>query len=175
MWAWIYALMIALVPSAPWKSSYLDTAHAIEDVSRESPLYPGDDGPARTAAEIVAIGYFESHFDPNAVGDKGSSIGFGQIGVSNLRDLGLKSPDDLRDVRTNLRAMVTLLRESHRVCRGHPLRQQLAAYATGRGLCTVPEGIVASEHRMARAELLLREHPPYWVEVRGTVVEQKTE
>lgn len=113
--------------------------------------------------ELVSLTFFESHFDPNAVKDDdgGDSLGLAQVNVSNLRALGM-TREELLTTDGNLRAALAMMRDSHRTCRARPWKQQLAAYATGRGLCGVPEGVRASEHRLSLAKELLREHPPVW-------------
>lgn len=163
MWKYILVLLQSLQPNAPWIGTYEQTARAIDEVAHEDPLYRGEDGVVRTVAEIVAIGWYESKFDPRAEGDHGNSLGFGQVGVSNLPALGM-TRDDLLDVRQNVRAMVRMLRDSHRACAVAPLEDQLAAYATGNGHCFVPEGVLASKHRMGLAKRIMREHRPFWTE-----------
>ena len=163
MWKWILLILQSVQPNAPWSATYEETARAIDDVAHESPIYDSNDGVERTIAEIVAVARFESTFDPHAIGDHGQSLGFGQIGVSNVRRLGIDR-DDLLDVRENVRAMVRLLKESHRVCRANAPEDQLAAYATGNARCRVAEGLAASRHRMAYARWILRTYRPFWVE-----------
>lgn len=162
---WIYALMVWLAPSAPWSSTYWATASAIDRVAHDSPLYETDDGIERTAAELVAVAYFESRFDPEAVfTDRGGdSLGLEQINTSNLARLGLTRAEAL-EPEANLRAAVRLMRASHRTCRGHPREELLGHYASGGPTCTVAAGLVASRHRMRLAEAILRERPVYWVE-----------
>jgi hypothetical protein len=162
MTEWIFSLMLLLVPASPASESFLKTAKAFNKVAHESPIY--ENNPVGSVLELMAVSFFESHFDPNAVHADagGDSIGLAQINVSNLAELGLKR-EDLFDPETNLRAAAKLMRESHRTCRGFPALQQLAAYATGRGLCSVEEGINASRNRLKLARKLLAEHPPFWV------------
>lgn len=167
--AWVMSLMVMLQPSAPWRDTYDRTAYAIEDAARVAPL-PGEaDREARvveTVAELVAVTYFESHFDPIAVGDHGQSLGLAQIGVSNLTALGLNR-SQLLEPEWNLYAAAEFLKQSHRTCRGRPPDEQLAAYATGRGLCRVPEGVRASKNRIRKARALLLARPPFWTESSG--------
>jgi soluble lytic murein transglycosylase-like protein len=164
MLRWILVLIHAVtVAGSPYEPTFEATARAIDKVSHESPIYEGNDGPERTAAELVALASYESSFNPRAVhaDQGGDSLGLYQINTSNLRELGL-AREDLFDPETATRAAVKLLRASHRTCRGWPPMQQLAAYATGRGLCDVPEGVTASRHRLERAVHLRREHPVFW-------------
>ena len=160
---WILVLIHALsVAGSPYEPTFGATARAIDKVSHESPIYEGNDGPERTAAELVALASFESSFNPRAVhaDQGGDSLGLYQINSSNLRELGL-AREDLFDPETATRAAVKLLRASHRTCRAWPALQQLAQYASGGPTCTVPEGIVASRHRLERAARIRREHPTH--------------
>jgi hypothetical protein len=165
MAVWILSLMQLLVPHAPYADTFPATAAAIEKVAHEAPLYDDDDGVVRTVAELVALSFHESHFDPRAVDKGGTSFGLTQVDASNLGMLGLKSTSDLFDPETNLRAALKLMRISHRLCRQRPIEDALANYASGGGTCSVPEGLVASRRRMKLAAALLRQHPPRWVEV----------
>jgi hypothetical protein len=162
---WILSLMHLLVPQAPYADTFPATAAAIDKVAHEAPLYDDDDGIVRTAAELVALAYHESRFDPRAVAKDKSSLGLTQIDVSNLTNLGLAKKEELFDAETNLRAALKLMRISHRICRRRPPEDGLANYASGGGTCTVPEGLIASRRRMKLAMDLLRKHPPQWVEV----------
>jgi membrane-bound lytic murein transglycosylase MltF len=162
---WLLSLMQLLVPQAPYADTFPATAAAIDKVAHEAPLYDDDDGVVRTAVELVALAFHESHFDPRAVAKDGSSVGLAQIDVSNLANLGLAKREQLFDVETNLRAALKLMRISHRICRRRPPEDRLANYASGGATCDVPEGLVASRRRMKLATALLRAHPPRWIEV----------
>jgi membrane-bound lytic murein transglycosylase MltF len=164
MAAWILSLMHLLVPNVPYADTFSATAAAIEKVAHEAPLYDDDDGVVRTVAELVALSYHESKFYPRAVDKTGTSFGLTQIDESNLKNLGLKSREELFDPETNLRAALKLMRISHRLCKWHPREDALANYASGGGTCSVPEGLVASRRRMKLAAALLRKHPPHWVD-----------
>ena len=161
---WILKLMQLLVAHAPWDATFPETAAAIDEIAHEAPLYEGEDGPARTAAELVALSYYESKFDPRAVGGDGTSFGLAQVHISNLHDLGLTHKEELFDPETNLRAAMQLLKISHRLCRARPLADRLANYASGGPTCSVPEGLTASRRRMKLAFDLLRKHPVVWTE-----------
>lgn len=67
--AFVLEMMDEAQPHAPWKNTYPSTAMAIATESNAWPLYPGEDGPARTAAIMVGVAEMESHFDPKAKGD----------------------------------------------------------------------------------------------------------
>lgn len=158
---WILMLMLALVPHAPYESTFPATAAAIDRAAHEAPLYAGEDGPARTAAELVAVAWFESRFDPRAVGDHGASLGLFQVGKSNVQRLGV-AMDDLFDPYRAARAALTMMRASFAVCRVNPKEERLAHYAAGGNDCT--RGGRESRHRTALASHLLRAHRVIWVE-----------
>jgi Transglycosylase SLT domain len=169
MKSWILSLLLFLAPHSDFAWTFDATAAAIDKIVHETPIYDTNDGPERTAAELVAVAYYESSFDPMAFhandGAQGvNSVGLAQISTSNLPALGLSDWRDLTDPETNLRAAAKMLRASHRTCRGFPWAQQLASYATGRGLCSVPEGVVASVERLTLARRLLAERPAFWTQ-----------
>lgn len=152
-------MMLALVPRAPYADTFPQTAAAIDRASHEAPLYAGEDGPERTAAQLVAIAWFESRFDPRAVGDHGRSLGLFQVGVSNVRRLDV-AIDDLFDPDVAARAAIAMLRSSLRTCRVRPKEFRLAEYASG----SCGRGGEASRHRTKLAGELLRAHPVRWFE-----------
>jgi len=160
---WILKLMHLLLARAPWIDSYPSTAVAIDKVAHESPLYEGEDGVEQTAAELVALTFYESRFNIRAVNKEQNSFGLTQIHSSNLKSLGL-TKEQLLDAETNLRAAIRLMRISHRLCKHRPKLDGLANYASGGGTCSVPEGLRASRRRMKLASDLLRKYPPVWTE-----------
>jgi hypothetical protein len=161
MAAWILSLMLFLQPSAPWRDTFPATAEAISVAAHEAPIFTGRDAVERTAAQLVALMWFESRFDPNAAGDHGQSLGLAQIGVSNLHALGL-TREQLFDPATNTRAALRMMQLSFVVCRVHPKEERLAHYAAGGDGCT--KGIKESVHRTQLAARLLRDHPVFWSE-----------
>lgn len=169
MTAWILSLMVMLQPAAPWRASYEVTAAAIDRAAHAAPLYAGDEGIERTAADLVALTWFESRFDPNAIGDHGRSLGLAQIGVSNLNALRL-GRDALFDIDANLRAALQLMKISHLVCRVRPKEERLSHYASGGGDCV--HGTRESVHRTKLAARLLARHRVYWTERRRDVREE---
>jgi membrane-bound lytic murein transglycosylase MltF len=164
MYIWILGLMQLLVPNAPYADTFPATAAAIEKTAHEDPLYADDDGVVKTVAELVALAYHESKFNPRAVDKGGTSLGLTQVDVSNLSHLGLTKREQLFDPETNLRAALKLMRISYRLCRYHPRDERLANYASGGGTCSVPAALIESRRRMRLADRLLRRHPPRWVE-----------
>jgi hypothetical protein len=157
----VLAWMLALQPAAvtPWTDTYEDTAEAIAEVATEAPLYRGPRGELRTAALLTSIASFESRFDPAAAGDHGASVCLMQIGVSNLRALGVRRAELLESARACLRAGVRMIQASFYVCRARAPEDRLAHYAAG-GLVCGEKGTRESRHRSARAAWLVRLAPP---------------
>lgn len=153
---WVLSIMHVLQPAAPWIDGYPETANAIAIAATNDPLYAGPHGAERTAAVLVSLSWFESRFDPAAVGDGGASLCLGQVGGSNLKALGLTRDAVLSDRATCLRGVLSMIRTSVAVCRGRPLAESLGHYASGGRTCG---GLVKSRHRMNLAAQLLREHP----------------
>ncbi len=153
---WILSLMHVLQPAAPWSDGYGETALAIAEASEADPLYAGPHGVERTAAVLVSLSWFESRFDPEAVGDNGHSVCLGQVGTSNLKELGVTKAEMLGDRSVCLRSMLRMMRRSFAVCRGRPMPQSLGWYASGGKTCG---GLVKSGHRIDLALRLLRDHP----------------
>jgi soluble lytic murein transglycosylase-like protein len=164
MTTWILSLILLLAPATP-PARAAEVAAAIDRVSHESPVYGGEDGVVRTAAELVAITYYESTFRPDAVKDDagGDSVGLAQVNVSNLRALRM-TRDDLLDPVKNLLAATRLIRASHKMCAGRPYTDRLAHYASGGATCSVEAGIKASRLRVKLGVQLLESHPPRWVD-----------
>ncbi len=158
MAAWILSLMLLLQPAkaTPWADTYEATAHAIADASVQSPLFTGAHGAERTAALLVATGFFESRFRPDAIGDHGRSLCMLQVGESNLKALGVTREAMLTDLPTCLRAGLTMMKGSFSVCRGRPIEEWLGHYTAGGQGC---RGLVESRHRVGLALRLFRDHP----------------
>lgn len=156
----VLAWMVSLQPLAvtPWRDRFPEVAEAIADVSAEAPLYRGERGVERTAALLTAMAWHESRFDVGAVGDKGASVCLLQLGVSNLRALGVTRDELLGDARACLRAAVRMVVISFGVCRARPPQDRLAHFAAGGGGCG-EKGTRESRHRFALAAKLLRERP----------------
>lgn len=157
--------MMFLHPNSPYQDTFVNTALAIDEVSHETPIYDGNNGPERTAIELIAVSYWESSFDPNAVGHDswGESLGLAQIHESNMKGEHVTRAQ-LFDQKTNLRIAAKMMRESHRICKKSKWLYQLAEYATGRAQCNVAEGMTASFLRLSLAQTLLQDNPPYWRE-----------
>jgi hypothetical protein len=159
MSTWILSLMLLLQPPGitPWWTSYERTAETIAQVSKADPVFSGVHGADRTAALLVALGWFESRFRPDAVGDHGRSLCMLQVGESNLKALGVTREAMLTDLETCLHAGLKMIRTSFAACGANPLDERLGHYAAGGQGC---RGIKESKHRLGLAMRLFRDHPP---------------
>ena len=146
MTAWVLALLVLMQPQATWRATYEATAGAIAEASVQSPLFAGADGPAKTAALLVSVSWFEARYNPVAVGDNGHSHGLFQA-----------SRVPVVDVEVQVRGALAAMRESFRICGSRRAEDWLAFYASGS--CTNAGGILASRHRMGLAMKIWREHP----------------
>lgn len=134
---WVLRLMLALgatEPPSPWLSTYDRTAIEIADAAPD----------VETAAVLVAIGWNESRFNPDAVHRTSRARGVWQISP-HWRDY-------------SARMAVFLVLESQIVCRKAKPGERLAWYAQGGAGCD-PRGFAISRHRMALASRLLRDIP----------------
>jgi transglycosylase-like protein with SLT domain len=166
--AWVLSWMIHLLAPAlahnpceackkthHWETSYPETARAIAEVSLESPLFKGEDGPKRTAAVLVAWAMFESRFDPHAVGDNGKALGMFQVHASTVP---ATPQENLFDPLEAARTARELLRRSSRICRKFDVLELGGWYAAGGEGCQ-EAGRKKSRHRMSLAMRLLKETP----------------
>jgi len=147
IYAWIYFLMVLLQPKAPWKDTYELTAIAIGDASESNPLFSGQNGIVKTAAVLISLAWFESRFDPNALGDKGKSHGlFQQQGMGDLSDPKVATVVALQQIKI-----------SFRICSNKRIEEKLGWYAAGGPDCE--RGLVQSKHRMLKAFWLVQKYP----------------
>lgn len=165
---WILQVMVALEPTAPWRSTYETTAEALATVAEEEPLFPGKDGPRRTAALFVSVAWYEAHFQQDAKGDcrkkddKGrcvaqpQSLCMFQVGRSNLGALGTTEEAILSDINVCTRSARKMMYDSFGVCRGRPTEDMLGHYASGGQTCG---GLRESRHRVAKAKWLESKFP----------------
>lgn len=69
--AFVLAMMLKAEPTpTPWQDTYLATATAISSSANRIPLFPEEDGPAKSAAIAVGVMWHESRFNPKAEGDR---------------------------------------------------------------------------------------------------------
>ena len=146
---WILALMLSIQPAitTPWSASFPATADAIARAAVAEPLFAGESGPARTAALLVSVGWFESRFRVDAVGDHGHSHGLFQA-----------SRVPIADIDEQTRQALGMMRTSFRVCAGRQTADWLSWYASGGATCTNVGGLIASRHRVGLAMRLWKEH-----------------
>lgn len=142
------AMMLRAQPSAPWADTYPSTAKAVAEAAHASPVFAGGDGEQRTVALLVSMAWFESTFNPAAVGDNGRSVCLFQIHETNWKWLGV-TREALQDVRVCARTAVRMVHQSFRVCRARPLEERLGWYAAGGPDCT--RGLSPSRHRVRKA------------------------
>jgi hypothetical protein len=148
---WILNVLVALEPAAPWVDTYVDTAFAIADAAEEHPVFRGPHAVERTAAFLLAIGKFESDFNPAAVGDRGQSLGEWQLSKVHAPKVELLTPG------IEARHALGLIETSFRICKDRPVEERLGWYAWGRDGCEHAHD--KSRHRMDLAKRILRDHP----------------
>ena len=154
--------------ASPWRSSYERTARAIAKASEAQPLFAGEDGPEKTAALVVSVAWFESRFQPDALGDherladgrKGEPTSFCamQINRTNLAGLGVSREKLLGDIDACIGAGLRLMRASFRVCAGQEVERRLDWYAVGGNACTRPPRDEGA-HRMRKGMWLFSSVP----------------
>lgn len=156
---------------SPWRSTYPATAAAIAAAANANPLFKGPRGPEETAAEIVSVAWFESHFEQRASGDReclerdakkectkrGEPRSWCAMQVHDSNFAGMKVTRDelLDDIGKCVSTGLRLMHESYRTCAGRPHEERLNQYATGGPLCVTPlhdEG----GHRVRKGVWLLK-------------------
>lgn len=149
---YVLALMLKLQPEAsvPWRSTYEATATAVAKAANASPLFAGDDGPAKSAALAVSVMWFESHFKPDAAGDfvtnargekRATSFCAFQISETNFQYLGVTREQIQTDIQTCVDSGFRMMHASFKICSGSAwkLEDRLNQYATGGGACVRPK------------------------------------
>jgi hypothetical protein len=134
--------MISLQPDAPWRDTYDVTAQAIERAAN---------GTLEGEAELVALAWFESRFQPDAEGDSKSSFGLYQIAPGTCGC----SKDELINPESASRIAVRLIKVSRSICRDYPNEERLGWYAQGGNTCDSERGRRLSAHRIAKAKRLI--------------------
>lgn len=166
--AWVRALMTKSEPRAPWAHTYDASSAIIAAVSDEMPVYAGEDGAAKTAALLVSIGWFESHFRPDAKGDcdqihpvtrmcvpgsRAHSFCMFQVHETNFASLGVTETEVQSSFLVCARSALRLVRNSFRTCASHPHENRLDQYTTGGRGCQSPRH-EEGRHRIRKAEWL---------------------
>jgi hypothetical protein len=165
--------MLLVQPAAtPWSETYAATADAIATAAIASPLPGlGSEAVERTAAVMVAVALFESHFQQDAEGDcvdkrpdgmckrgaRARSFCAFQINESNFAALGTTRAQIQSDINTCAAAALRMMHVSFGVCRTRPLEERLGHYASGGSTCG---GLAASRARMGKALWIVRKSPP---------------
>ena len=149
---WILSLMLLLQPTAPWKDTYEQTATSISQASKKYPIFQGPKGTEETATLLISVAWFESRFNPKAVGDHGKSFGLYQQQLH----VGLDK-EALFDTDVATKVAIDQFKVSFRVCRNRPIEEKLGWYAAGKDDCE--RGLQESRHRMLKARWLFKNHP----------------
>jgi len=148
--AWVLALMVLLVPRAPWRASYETTAAGMAQGASEVPVFQGSWAVERTLALDVAVAFFESTFRVDAVGDHGAAKSLYQVHGAMPEDAHAATVEANR-----------LMLQSFKACRALPLEERLAWYASGGADgCSSEAGRRASRHRVSLALRLYSRHAP---------------
>lgn len=165
---WVRALMVKSEPRAPWAHTYESSSAIIAGVSDEMPVYAGEEGAAKTAALLVSIGWFESHFRPDAKGDcdqihpvtrmclpgsRAHSFCMFQIHETNFAWLGVTETEVQNSLSVCARSALRLIRNSFRTCASQSRENRLDQYTTGGNGCQSPRH-EEGRHRIRKADWL---------------------
>ena len=146
---YIVSIMLTLQPIAPWKDRYVEIANEIQVGAEREPVFSGAYGVQRTLALDIAVAWFESRFNPDAIGDNGRARGLYQVHYHG--------PDE--PVREQTERANRMMRASFKVCARRAIEERLGWYAAGGNGCE--RGLKHSRHRMGLAEKLFK---TYWKE-----------
>jgi len=136
--------MLMLQPNAPWKNTYENTALVIGRQATNHPLFTGEDAAKKTAALLVSLAWFESRFDPKAIGDHGKAFGLYQQ----------QGKGKIEDAETATKIAIEQIKFSFKVCRENEVIERLGWYAAGGPNCDY--GLRESRHRMLKAFWLVK-------------------
>ena len=137
----LFFVLAAMTSLAPGRDHTANGTAIASVVLAEPPLFKDDESRSRTASLVVAIAFRESGFRNDAV-SKTNDHCMMQVN---------RRPDLAADASACVRVALTMLRESMRMCREHPL----AFYAVGPGACTNVRAQRISRDRMALAGRVL--------------------
>lgn len=173
--AWVLTLMTKSEPLPPkWRPTFEASSVVIAGMSDELPVYAGVDGPSKTAALLVSLGWFESHFQPDATGDcdktdpttgmcvPGSiphSFCMFQVNETNFAGLGVTRDEIMTDFKTCARSALRMIRQSFTVCAAKPHEDRLDHYAAGGAGCKTPLR-EKGRHRIRKGDWLFGAIPP---------------
>lgn len=161
--SYVLALMLKAQPEAgvPWRSTYESTAAAVAKAANASPLFAGEDGPAKSASLAVSVMWFESHYKPNAEGDfhngRPTSFCAFQISETNFKYLSVTRDQIQSDIQVCVDSGFRMMKASFSICSGPEwkLEDKLNQYATGGGVCLRPKHDEGA-HRVRKAMWLFR-------------------
>lgn len=139
-------------PEVPWADTYAMTASKIAEAASTNPLL---NDPLHTAGTMVVIGWHESRYRPDVVGDHGASFGTFQVNQWTARDIGC-SKEDLLNPDKSAECALKLLHVSFEVCKRRPLSERLAQYAYGHDC---DHRLELSRYRMKAVTKLVKKIP----------------
>lgn len=149
---WCLTVMQSLVPHSPWENTYVRTASAIAYEAETHPLDDDDAGGYLTAAQMLAFGFTESRYKPDAVDPSGMTYGLFQIERTWAPRAALLSPPE------SAHWFRELVSQSNQVCASRPAPERYAWYIMGGRGCN-PDGFVKSRRRFNLAQRILKDHP----------------
>ena len=154
---WVLRVMERLQPSGAtkWAETYQETSEAIAEASNADPLFEGPDGPMRTASILLAIGLFESKFNPRAIDAPQHAFGIYQIEARTVPELTVNV---LLVPREASPVAIRLIRTSLKVCGNVGWSHKLSWYTSGGNGCRT-QGNRTSAQRMFLADKILRDYP----------------
>jgi hypothetical protein len=139
-------------PDVPWADTYDTTAAKIAEAAANNPLL---NDPLHTASTMVVIGWHESRYRPDVVGDHGASFGLFQVNAWTAKDVGC-SKEDLLNPNKSAECALKLLHVSFSVCKRRPITERLAQYAYGHDC---DHRLELSRYRMKTAAKLVKKIP----------------
>jgi hypothetical protein len=184
---WLVAAMFAWTPAheadrARFTEIASDLVAVVYDPA-EQPLFPGEDGRAKTALLLASIAAHESTFredveNGKARGDGGNSWCFMQLHIGSGKTVeGWTGADLTSDRRLCFRAGLHVARESFRMCNAFPVNEKLSAYASGQCGRSAPSRAMVSRpiayihhHPMNDEHLVYVEKNATLAKHEGTVV-----
>jgi hypothetical protein len=151
-----------------WADTFDTTAQKIAEAATLNPLL---NDPLHTAATMVVIGWHESRYRPDIVGDHGASFGMFQVATGTAKDVGC-SKEDLLNPETSSVCALKLLHVSFDVCHYRPIEERLAQYAWGRDC---DHRLELSRHRMHQVAKIVKKLPLKHVPIEDMPVEEEVQ
>ncbi len=144
----VLAALNKIEPFGPFVPQYGELSEAIAQASNEDPLFPEDEhGCRKTAAILIAVAWYESRFQPNAVGNQGKSFGLYQIRpVEGVPSNAVTNP------RSASFVVIDQIRTSFEACKNQPYGERLLCYVSSNGpASTKQEAVKKSYDRLLMA------------------------